>query len=96
MLDSEQLEPDEDEQFTVRPISTVIAVLVTITCILIVLNYVKIIDWSWLWLTVPLWGPVALFVAIGSGVALIYLIGRIINLFTAKNHDSRDTKPTGR
>lgn len=37
-----------------------------------------VIDWSWWWVLVPLWGPLALFLAFLAVVALIVVIGSAI------------------
>ena len=36
------------------------------------------IDWSWWWVTVPFWGPVALFLAMMGGLLLFGLIALVI------------------
>lgn len=41
--------------------------LVLLTVAFVVLKLCKIIDWSWWYVTMPLWG----FVALGFGIALI-------------------------
>lgn len=53
--------------------------------VFLVLKLTGFIDWSWWWVTCPLWGPWALIIAIFVFVLLIWLIGSvvvgIINLF---------------
>jgi hypothetical protein len=41
------------------------------------------IDWSWWWVTAPLWGPLALTVAVGIGMILVVM------LFAALEHWSQ-------
>ena len=42
--------------------------------IFLVLKLTKSIDWSWWWVTAPLWIPIALVVLLGSLAFIIYLI----------------------
>lgn len=41
--------------------------------VFLVLKLCKVIDWSWWWVTAPLWGPIALFVAT-LGILFIYAL----------------------
>lgn len=42
--------------------------------IFLVLKLTHLIDWSWWWVTAPLWIPVCLAVAVGIIAALIYAV----------------------
>ena len=35
------------------------------------------IDWSWWWVTLPLWGPFALFGGVFAGILIAWLIGKV-------------------
>ena len=37
----------------------------------LVLKLTKVIDWSWWWITAPLWIPIALFLVLVLGLAVI-------------------------
>ena len=43
--------------------------------VFLVLKLVGIIDWSWWWVTAPLWGGLAVFLAILAAIILIALGG---------------------
>lgn len=47
-----------------------------LTIVFIVLKLTKVIDWSWLWVTCPLWIPVAIFVVLVIIVLLIRMFAR--------------------
>ena len=47
-----------------------------LTIVFIVLKLTKVIDWSWWWVTCPLWIPVALFVVLVIIVLLIRIFAR--------------------
>lgn len=42
--------------------------------VFLVLKLTKVIDWSWWWVTAPLWVPVFLILVLVFGAFLIYLI----------------------
>lgn len=42
---------------------------------LLVLKLTSVIDWSWWWVTAPLWGGFAILAVIGIIAGLIFLIG---------------------
>ena len=46
--------------------------------VFLVLKLTKVIDWSWWWITAPLWGPIAalIFLAIFGGL-LVVLCGTL-------------------
>lgn len=33
----------------------------------------NVIDWSWLWVLAPFWGPLALLILLGAGALLYYV-----------------------
>ena len=41
----------------------------------LVLKLTHVIDWSWWWITAPLWGGFAILAVIGLVAGLIFLIG---------------------
>ena len=41
----------------------------------LVLKLTHVIDWSWWWITAPLWGPLAITAAIFIVVGILMLIG---------------------
>ncbi len=43
-----------------------------LTIVLVVLKMINFIYWSWIWIFVPLWGPILLYV-VGLLVNIIYL-----------------------
>jgi hypothetical protein len=50
-----------------------------ITLILVILKLTGVIDWSWVWVTAPMWIPIAflgviLFIALGT-VAVLFALG---------------------
>lgn len=46
----------------------------------LVLKLTNVINWSWWWVTAPLWAPIGLVVIIVVIIALVYLIGTIAAL----------------
>lgn len=42
------------------------------------LKLTNYISWSWLWITVPLWGPLVLFICISIIIMIIFLIIGIV------------------
>jgi hypothetical protein len=42
--------------------------------VFLVLKLTKVINWSWWWVTAPIWGPIALVVAILIVVGIVALI----------------------
>ena len=47
--------------------------------VFLVLKLTKVIDWSWWWITAPLWGQVALFIVILVVVTIVLTVFRIID-----------------
>lgn len=43
----------------------------------LVLKLTKVIDWSWWWITAPLWIPVAVFLLVGAAILVVALIADI-------------------
>lgn len=52
-----------------------------LTIVFIVLKLCKMIDWSWWWVTCPLWGPVAI-ITIFYGIKILHLV--IADMFADK------------
>lgn len=52
-----------------------------LTIVFIVLKLCKVISWSWWWVLVPLWAPVALFVV---GYIFVFVCALIAVLFDKK------------
>lgn len=46
--------------------------LLKLTIVLVVLKLINFVYWSWIWVFIPLWGPVLIYV-LGVLVNLIYL-----------------------
>lgn len=46
-----------------------------LTMAFIVLKLTGYIDWSWWWVTIPIWGPVALMLAMGL---MLWIMGTIV------------------
>lgn len=42
----------------------------------------KVIDWSWLWVLSPFWIPLALVVAAGAVLLLVFIVGKMIEVTT--------------
>ena len=51
-----------------------------LTIAFIVLKLVGTISWPWIWVLAPIWGPIALIIAI---VALIFSVGLVFGIFSA-------------
>ena len=50
--------------------------------VFLILKLIDKIDWSWWWVTCPLWGPIALVFAIGAiALAFVGVIGLIQLIF---------------
>jgi hypothetical protein len=47
--------------------------------VFLILKLTNVIDWSWWWVTAPLWGPIALAFAI---IVILFLFG--INIFSGR------------
>lgn len=47
--------------------------------VFLILKLTNVIDWSWWWVTAPLWGPIALAFAI---IVVLFLFG--INIFNGR------------
>jgi hypothetical protein len=47
--------------------------------VFLILKLTNVIDWSWWWVTAPLWGPIALSFAI---IVILFLFG--INIFSGR------------
>lgn len=48
--------------------------------VFLVLKLCNVINWSWWWVTAPLWIPVALFVAV---CAIVFIVGVFIGIVRA-------------
>ena len=44
----------------------------------LVLKLTKVIDWSWWWITCPLWGGLVIVLAITAIIALVYILAEMI------------------
>ena len=53
--------------------------------VFIVLKLCGVIDWSWIWVLAPLWGPIALAITIILIGIVIALITRVIKRAKRKN-----------
>lgn len=57
--------------------------------VFLVLKLCNVIDWSWWWVTAPLWMPVAIFVAVCIVVFIVaFIVGAI--RYIIKNKRGRD------
>ena len=57
--------------------------------VFLVLKLCKVIDWSWWWVTAPLWIPIAIFVAVCVVVFVVaFIVGAI--RYIIKNKRGRD------
>ena len=45
----------------------------------IVLRLCDVIDWSWWWVLAPLWGPLAILLAILAVAGIIWTIGYVVS-----------------
>lgn len=45
--------------------------------VFLILKLTHVIDWSWWWITAPLWGGIAIFASVGLIAGLVFLIGFI-------------------
>lgn len=45
--------------------------------VFLVLKLCHVISWSWLWVTAPLWIPMAIVVLIFAGIFLVWLIAQL-------------------
>lgn len=52
--------------------------------VFLVLKLAKVIDWSWWWITAPLWGQVALSVTIFIVTTIVLIIFKIIDKISDK------------
>ena len=52
--------------------------------VFLVLKLTKVIDWSWWWITAPLWGQVALFVTAFVVTTIVLIIFKIIDKISDK------------
>lgn len=43
-------------------------------CVLLVLKVTHVVDWSWWWITAPLWGPLVLFIGILLIIGIVALL----------------------
>ena len=50
--------------------------------VFLVLKLTKVIDWSWWWVTAPLWGQLALTIVVVVVLLVIYGVIAIINLLS--------------
>ena len=44
----------------------------------LVLKLTKVIDWSWWWITCPLWGGLAIILAVIIVIALVYVLAEML------------------
>jgi len=51
----------------------------TLFLVFLVLKLTSVINWSWWWVTVPLWGPLALILGILAIVGIFILVGIIVS-----------------
>lgn len=54
-----------------------------LTLVFVVLKLTHFVNWSWWWVLVPLWGPIALVLGI-LGVILIFLVIASLGIAVAK------------
>lgn len=54
-----------------------------LTLVFVILKLTHFINWSWWWVLVPLWGPIALVLGI-LGVILIFLVIASLGIAVAK------------
>ena len=52
--------------------------------VFLVLKLTKVIDWSWWWITAPLWGQVALLIVTLIVVTIVLTVFRIIDRISDK------------
>ena len=52
--------------------------------VFLVLKLTKVIDWSWWWITAPLWGQVALLIVILVVVTIVLAVIKIIDRISDK------------
>lgn len=52
--------------------------------VFLVLKLTKVIDWSWWWITAPLWGQVALFIIALVVATIVLIIFKIIDKISDK------------
>lgn len=52
----------------------------------LVLKLTKVIDWSWWWVSAPLWGPLAIFI---SAFTIILVFAIIMNLVDALTRNGK-------
>lgn len=52
--------------------------------VFLVLKLTKVIDWSWWWITAPLWGQVALTITAFVVVIVILIVFRIVDKISYK------------
>ena len=50
----------------------------------LVLKLTEVIDWSWWWITAPLWGGFALITALIILIFIVFVIKAVISLFKKK------------
>lgn len=48
--------------------------------VLVILKLANIIAWSWLWVLLPLWLPIAIYLIGWIGIGIIMIVGYIYNL----------------
>lgn len=59
--------------------SSGIGVLGLLGVAFVVLKLMKIIDWSWWWVTLPFWGELALLLIILFGAGALYGLGSLLS-----------------
>lgn len=52
--------------------------------VFITLKLCDVIDWSWLWVLAPIWGPVAIWTVIFAISGLIWVLAIIVNAASKK------------
>ena len=57
---------------------------------LIVLKLLGLIFWSWLWVLAPLWGPVAIIVAITLVIFVFHLLILLVDFLKEKYREGND------
>ena len=61
--------------------------------VFLILKLTKTIDWSWWWVTAPLWGPLAFVVACLVVVIVVYLLfvsGRVVFEYARRRASRKD------
>ena len=56
----------------------------------IALKLIGVIDWSWLWVLLPLYGPLALIILVVVIVGIVLLVMSIVKKFKEKEKESKN------